>query len=193
MLQFPPIPSWDAIHPMVIHFPIVLLLFTPVLILVGSLCQPARGRTILYVALAIMVAGTVGTYFAVASGEAAAQLAERNPQVEVVLEHHEQLAEATRIGFSVLTVIFAAILVIPQVLKLASTRLASTVLPLAFLLLYGGGALLLTNTAHNGGRLVHEFGITAGVKSSPMPPAEQEANKSVATQATQTGAGSDRD
>ena len=92
-----------------------------------------------------------------------------------------------------LTVIFAAILVIPQVLKMASTRLASTALPLAFLLLYGGGVLLLTNTAHNGGRLVHEFGVTAALKSSPMPPAEQEANKSVATQATQTGAGSDRD
>ena len=147
MLQFPPIPSWDAIHPMVIHFPIVLLLFTPVLILVGSLCRPERGSTILYVALGVMILGTTGTYFAVASGEAAAQLAERNPQVEAVLEHHEQLAEATRIGFSVLTVMFAAILVIPQVLKMASTRLASTALPLAFLLLYGGGVLLLTNTA----------------------------------------------
>jgi len=193
MLQLTPIPAWDSIHPMIIHFPIVLLLLTPFLILVGALGRPERSHTILYVALAVMIAGTVGTYFAVASGEAAAQLAERNPQVEAVLEHHEQLAEATRIGFSVLTVIFAAILVIPQVLKMASTRLASTVLPLAFLLLYGGGVLLLTNTAHNGGRLVHEFGVTAAVKSSPMPPAEQEANKSTATQATQTGAGSDRD
>jgi uncharacterized membrane protein len=193
MLQFPPIPSWDAIHPMIIHFPIVLLLLAPLLILVGALRRPERSRTILYVALAVMIAGTIGTYFAVASGEAAAQLAERSAQVETVLEHHEQLAEATRIGFSVLTVIFAAILVIPQLLKMASTRLASTMLPLAFLLLYGGGVLLLTNTAHNGGRLVHEFGVAAAVKSSPMPPLEQEARKSGAAQAAKAGTGSDRD
>jgi uncharacterized membrane protein len=193
MLQFPPIPSWDAIHPMIIHFPIVLLLLAPFLILAGALRQPEQGRTILYVALAVMIAGTIGTYFAVASGEAAAQLAERNSQVDAVLEHHEQMAEATRIGFSVLIVIFAAILIIPQVLKMTSTRIASTVLPLAFLVLYGGGVLLLANTAHNGGRLVHEFGVTAAVKSSPMPSAAQDANKSSAPQPGQTGGGGDRD
>ena len=193
MLQFPPIPSWDAIHPLIIHFPIVLLLLAPFLILVGALRPPERGRAILYVALAVMIVGTIGTYFAVASGEAAARLAERNPQVEGVLEHHEQLAEATRVAFSVLTVVFAAILVIPQVLKMTSTRIASTVLPLTFLVLYGGGVLLLTNTAHNGGRLVHEFGITAAVKSSPVPSAGQEASKSGATQARQSKGGGDSD
>ena len=26
MLQFPAIPSWDALHPLIIHFPIALLL-----------------------------------------------------------------------------------------------------------------------------------------------------------------------
>jgi uncharacterized membrane protein len=192
MLQFPPIPSWDAIHPMIIHFPIVLLLLAPFLILVGALRRPERSRTILYVALAVMIAGTVGTYFAVASGEAAAQLAERNPQVEAVLERHEQLAEATRIGFSVLTVIFAAILVIPQVLKMTSTRIACTILPLAFLVVYGGGVLLLANTAHNGARLVHEFGVTAAVRSSPTPSAAQEANKGGA-QPGQSEARGDRD
>ena len=180
MLHFPPLPSWDAIHPMIIHFPIVLLLLAPFLILVGALRSPAQGRTILYVALAVMIVGTIGTFFAVASGEAAGRIAERTPQIDAVLERHEELAEATRMAFSVLTVVFAAILLIPVILKKTSNRLVSTVLPLAFLVLYGGGILLLTNTAHNGGRLVHEFGVRAAVKPSPVPAGEQEAKTGAA-------------
>lgn len=34
-------------------------------------------------------------------------------------------------------------------------------LNLAFLLFYSSGAVLLMNTAHQGGRLVHEFGVRA--------------------------------
>jgi len=177
MSQFPPIPSWDALHPLVIHFPIALLLVVPFLIVTGALRPPERGQTILYVALALMIAGTLGTFLAVATGEAAGRIAERTPQIDVVLEHHEQLAEATRIAFSVLTVLFAAILLIPVILKKTSNRLVSTALSLAFLVLYGGGILLLTNTAHNGGRLVHEFGVRAAVKHSPLPAGEQQANK----------------
>ena len=177
MIQFPPIPSWDALHPLVIHFPIALLLVVPFLIVAGALRPPERGQTILYVALALMIVGTLGTFLAIATGEAAGRIAERTPQIDVVLEHHEQLAEATRIAFSVLTVLFAAILLIPVILKKTLNGIVSTVLPLAFLVLYGGGILLLTNTAHNGGRLVHEFGVRAAVKHSPLPAAEQQANK----------------
>ncbi|HLI63213.1 MAG TPA: DUF2231 domain-containing protein [Terriglobales bacterium] len=193
MLPLPPMPSWDAIHPLIIHFPIVLLLLAPFLVLVGALRPPEQGRTILYVALAVMIAGTVGTHLAVASGEAAAQLAERTPQVDAVLEHHEHLAEATRIGFSVLTVIFAAILFIPRTLRKTANRLVSTVLPLAFLILYGGGTLLLVNTAHNGARLVHEFGVTAALKSSPVPAAEQERNPQNNVPGSQKDTAADRD
>lgn len=183
MIHFPPIPSWDALHPLVIHFPIALLLVVPFLILVGALRPPEKGRTILYVALALMIAGTLGTFLAVASGEAAGRIAERTPQIDAVLERHEELAEATRIALSVLTVVFAAILLIPVILKKTSNRLVSTVLPLAFLVLYGGGILLLTNTAHNGGRLVHEFGVRAAVKPSPVPAGRQEANRAGAADA----------
>ena len=178
MIQFPPIPSWDALHPLIIHFPIALLLVVPFLIVVGALRPPEQGRTILYVALALMIAGTLGTFLAVASGEAAGRIAERTPQIDAVLERHEELAEATRITFSVLTVVFAAILLIPRMLGKVSGRLISTTVPLVFLLFYAAGVLLLTNTAHNGGRLVHEFGVKAAVKSSPLPVAETEVSRS---------------
>ena len=32
MLQLPPMPTWDAMHPLLIHFPIVLLLISPLFI-----------------------------------------------------------------------------------------------------------------------------------------------------------------
>ncbi len=192
MIHFPPIPSWDALHPLVIHFPIALLLVVPFLIVVGALVPTERGRAILYVALTLMIAGTLGTFLAVATGEAAGRIAERTPQIDLVLEHHEQLAEATRIAFSVLTVVFAAILLIPVILKKTANRVVSTVLPLAFLVLYVGGIMLLTNTAHNGGRLVHEFGVRAAVKASPVPEGEQEANKTGSAAGESQGSG-DRD
>ena len=53
-------------------------------------------------------------------------------------------------------------------LKREDTRLTTTILPLAFLVLYSAGALLLVNTAHNGGRLVHEFGVRAMVAPTPV-------------------------
>ena len=163
MFQFPPIPSWDAWHPIVIHFPIALLLIAPLFILLGALLQPTRGRPYLMAAMALLLFGTAGTFVAVETGEAAAQIAERTPGVEQVIETHESLAERTRAVFSVLSVIFLALLGGPQILKRIDSRLTTTILPLAFLILYCAGILLLLNTAHNGGRLVHEYGVKAMV------------------------------
>ena len=169
MIQMPIIPPWEGIHPLIVHFPIALLLVTPLVIIVGALLKPESGRIVLYVALALMLLGTAGTFLAAATGEAAGKLAERTPQVDAILERHEELADATRAVFSGLTIIFAAIVLVPKIFKKLSVRLVTTVLPLVFLLFYGTGVLLLTNTAHNGGRLVHEFGVRAMVAPSSVP------------------------
>jgi uncharacterized membrane protein len=167
MLQFPAIPSWDALHPLIIHFPIALLLIAPIFIVVGAVLTPAKGRAYLIAAMVLLLVGTVAIFVAVQTGEAAGKLAERTPGMELVLETHESLAERTQAVFSVLSVIFLALLAVPWLLKRADTRLTTTILPLAFLVLYSAGALLLVNTAHNGGRLVHEFGVRAMVTSAP--------------------------
>ena len=168
MLQFPPIPSWDALHPLIIHFPIALLLIAPTFVVIGSVLQPPKGRAYLIAALVLLIVGTAAIFVAVETGEAAGELAERTPGVEQVLQNHQALAERTRIVFSVLSVIFIALLAAPRLLKKADTRMTTTILPLAFLVLYGAGVLLLVNTAHNGGRLVHEFGVRAMVASPPV-------------------------
>jgi uncharacterized membrane protein len=162
----PPIPSWTELHPVVIHFPIALLLAAPLFIIVGILANPQKGRPFLIAALVLMLLGTAGAFLAKATGEAAGQVAERTPTVNAVLERHQDLAEMTRIAFTVLTMLFAAILFLPRLLKREASGLTARILPLAFLLFYSAGAVILVNTAHNGGKLVHELGVHAGITQS---------------------------
>jgi len=169
MQALPPIPNWSELHPLVIHFPIALLLVAPLFIIAGILMNPQKGRPFLIAAFSLMLLGTAGTFLAIATGEAAGQVAERTAAMSAVLERHEDLAETTRIIFSVLTVIFATILFLPRLLKRETTTAVARILPLAFLLFYGAGTVVLVNTAHNGGRLVHELGIHAGLAQANGP------------------------
>lgn len=166
--MFPPLPSWDGLHPLVIHFPIALLMVAPLLMLAGLI----KGRASLglsLAALSLMMMGAIGAWVAVSTGEAAGELAERLPGVPAVLERHEELAELTRTLFTVLTGIFAVIVLLPLVLKRNVPFAANLALNGAFLLLYAGSMVVLINTAHQGGRLVHEFGVRAMVAPSPLP------------------------
>ena|SRR5579864_7592466 len=164
MLTLPPIPSWEAIHPLIVHFPIALLLIAPLFIVIGLVRKPERSFPFLLVALILMALGTLSTFVAASSGEAAAELAGNALQVKAVLEQHEDLAETTEIAFSALTLVFAAILFVPKLLKREPARAISTILPLVFLVFYATGAISLANTAHQGGRLVHELGVRAQIQ-----------------------------
>ena len=159
MLELPRLPSWDGLHPLIVHFPIALLLVAPLFVVLGMTLR--RNRPFLWAALLLMAIGTAATFIAVSTGEAAGRLADRTPEIKAVLEHHEELAETTRVVFTVLTVIFAAIVIVPTAVLRLHTRTVTVVLSLAFLVCYGAGVLLLVNTAHNGGRLVHELGVQA--------------------------------
>lgn len=180
--MLPPIPAWDGLHPLVIHFPIALLIIAPMLILIGIFSKN-KGRTFLISAFILMLIGTIGAFVAVSTGEAAGELAERLPGVDAVLEEHEELAETTRTVFTALTAIFGVLVFAPMLFgrknkTVMMTRAGDTYIPesvepaglshkimiplgLAFLLFYSAGILLLLNTAHQGGRLVHEFGVRA--------------------------------
>ena len=171
MFQLPPVPSWSGLHPLIIHFPIALLLIAPLFVLIGAVLPPRRSRGLFFAALILMALGTLSVFVAAQSGEAAGRLAERTPEINAILENHEHLAERTEIAFSTATLVFGALLLVPLLARHAPSRVTATILPLAFLLLYLPAAALLMNTAHNGGRLVHEFGVRAIVAPSPLPPA----------------------
>lgn len=167
MIEFPPLPSWDALHPLVVHFPIALLLMAPLFVLIGMFVRAERRPAFLVAALILMACGTVATFVAVASGEAAGRLAERNAAVDTVLERHEELGETSRAVFAALTLAFAAVLFGPRVLRRELGSKATLAVLSAFLVAYAAGAVLLANTAHNGGRLVHELGVTATMAAAP--------------------------
>jgi len=161
MQAVPPIPNWTELHPLVIHFPIALLLIAPLFVIAGIVMNPSKGRPFLVAALSLMVLGTVGSVVAVLTGEAAAEVAHRTAAMSAALERHQELAETTRDIFGLLSAIFASILFVPRFLRRETTTAAARLLPLAFLLFYAAGTVVLVNTAHNGGRLVHEFGVHA--------------------------------
>ena len=183
----PPVPSWSELHPLVIHFPIALLLVAPLFIAGGILMNPQKGRPFLFAAFSLMVLGTVGTVFAVATGEAAGEVAHRSLAASVVLERHQELAETTRDIFALLTVIFAALLFVPRYFKREMTLAAARILPIAFLVFYVAGTVVLINTAHHGGRLVHEFGV-----HSVLQPTNEAVNGVIPENATTRDSGSEK-
>jgi len=160
-MQFPSIPSWDAMHPLIIHFPIVLLLLAPIPILLAAILRPPRNRAAMVVALAAMLLGTTSLFLAASSGEKAAELAERGGSVDAVLSAHEELASRTEIVFSALSLLFVAIFLWPKLRRSPETCTTSTIAPILFLGFYALGIAYLVSTAHAGGRLVHEFGVHA--------------------------------
>ena len=161
MLQFPPTPSWDAMHPLLIHFPIVLLLLTPLLVAISAALSPPRSRPYLLMALIILLLGTGSLFLAASSGEEAAELADRADGVNAVLSAHEALASTTKSIFSVCSLGLLGLFAWPRLSRRPPTRVSTTAAPFVFLAVYSVGILYLVNTAHAGGRLVHEFGVHA--------------------------------
>ena len=105
-------------------------------------------------------------------------------RVAGVLKIHEELAEESELVLGGLTVNLFWIFQLPKLLRREENRLFSTFLPSAFLGLYTFGTILfLINTAHAGGRLVHEFGVHAHLpESHDDSPATPEAQAETNTQ-----------
>ncbi len=157
----PPLPPWEGMHPIITHFPIALLSVAPLFVLLGLL--PRIGGGFKWAALLLLVLGTTGAYVAAEAGEAAKELVVQTPQIREVMERHEDLAEAVEVVFTIIAAVYAVILIGPVLVqKLVRKNLPRAVplvgqlVVLAALLASG---LVLANTGHLGGRLVHELGV----------------------------------
>jgi len=156
MIAFLTLPS--PLHPVVVHFPIVLLLLGSV----GAVAAAFTRRWQLPLVTAILLGlGAVGSVVAAQTGEREGEIVNENPAIEAVLEQHAEWAERTQTASIVVALIAVAALV--------TTRwpVAARGLGIAA----GVGALLVAwcviQTGHYGGQLVYRHGAGVNLVSAP--------------------------
>lgn len=161
MLEFIKLPGWEGMHPMVVHFPIGLLVILPLLLLL-SLVIKEQNKCFTNASLIILIIGTVGTMLSVATGLATMEVAKITEEAKEIINKHESLAAISRnlyMSFSV----FYAIFVYYTNKNIMKPSLKAT-LQIIFIVYSILGIWFLVNTGHYGARLVHEFGIHAPIK-----------------------------
>lgn len=170
----PPAPPWEGIHPLVVHFPIALLLTAPLFVLLGLLPRVGRGFSL--AALVLLVLGTLACYGAVATGEAAGGLVVRTPEIDTVIEAHEELAEASRTTFTLITLAYGLVVIGGPYLPKKTPKLVPIAAQLVCLVAMLAGGMMLANTGHLGGRLVHDLGVHAWFSGPSTYNAEAESD-----------------
>lgn len=147
------------IHPMVVHFPIALLIVGFLVELAGRLLRrPWLGHA----ALLLLILGALGAVAAARTGEAAEETVLETPAIEEVLEEHEEGGKQTMWLFLGLAALRSV---------LAWLKRDTAVVGWIFLVLWAGGLVLLYETAHHGGELVYKHG--AGVAATaPVAPGD---------------------
>ncbi len=164
--MLPPWPGWDGLHPLVIHFPIALLMVAPLFVAL-ALAWRRHSAAFSQAALVLLALGTISTYVAISTGQAAGELAEHTDAINAVILQHEELAETTSTTFSVITVLYALFTLLPALVERVRKPAYALVGNLVFLVVIGAATLLVVNTAHQGGRLVHQLGVRAIMTTPP--------------------------
>ena len=172
MPTLPPLPpSWDGFHPLVVHFPLGLLLVAPLFVLIGAV---TGARSFMVAALIMLTLGSIAAFVATNTGEAAydayepdeaSELIDPDYEYSDVMDKHGESAETARNVFSAITAVYAVWVMLaylkPSTMKLLPRMLGG----LVFVVAIAWAALLLAEAAHYGGELVHEYGVRATISS----------------------------
>ncbi len=146
----------DPLHPAIVHFPIVLIVLGA---LAACVAVFVRKGNLPWFAAILLVMGAAGAWVAKETGESDGGLLETvPPQMETLVEAHEEWAEKTLIASTItaiLSVGSAALLRFPR-----WARSLAVVTALAALV----AAWTVYETGHRGGALVFKNG--AGVQAS---------------------------
>ena len=171
----PPLPPPEGWHPLIVHFPIALLMIAPVLVIVGLFgkrCIMAWWGAAALMLIIGSVCAWIATYtggLSVKADLVAAAMA-MNPDaskaIQETLHKHAEYAEATRNIFTMVSLVFGAFVGFIMVTKRELSRAATASIAVAFLVLWGFGAYKLTQTGHLGATLVHTYQVTVPVEPS---------------------------
>lgn len=151
-------PAWSHLHPLIVHFPIALLLVAPLLVLLGLL-WPAQRTGIHAAALVLLLLGTSMAVLAISTGMAAAGAAGRNPELLLALDSHELLAKQTALLYLGLSLAFVVLHLLSRHRREGTRPRWLIVVHLLWLAGSLGASFLLARTGHLGGRMVHELGF----------------------------------
>ncbi len=171
MFSPPPVPPFDGLHPIVVHFPIAIFLLVPLLVLASIPLSRRWARPIHASTLALMVIGSGFALLATASGEESAEIVEAlYPSAEDAIEEHEEMGELARTLLIVATAVYALVCVVPMLVRRsARAGLIERVAQGSFVVLLIPVLLVLANAAHAGGVLVHGYGVRApGFSPTPQ-------------------------
>jgi len=157
MTQLPPIPEWSSLHPLIVHFPIVLFLLLPLLMIAAAMSRKTTNHSLLVAAFVLMLLATGFLYLTYLSGNAMATSSQDGSTVGAVIKHHCSLAGYTVSAFTLATTLFAVALLVRRVLKLEDMRDLTPWIPISFLVFYALGVFWLVLTAHQGATLAHEL------------------------------------
>jgi uncharacterized membrane protein len=162
MNWFPAVPGWDGIHPAMVMFPVALLLVAPLLVLASFFARGAW-RAWAAAALVTMALGTLAAWLAVGSGHAAGQLVDKTKELEGAILRHESLGMTVRNLFTLLTVLWAVLVLLPTWLRRPIPQGLRIGVHVLFLAGYVASVGALARAADAGGRLVHQRGVHAMV------------------------------
>jgi uncharacterized membrane protein len=167
--SLPPLPAWNAAHPIVVHLPIGVLTVGPVFVVWAMLGVKTR-RAAGLAALIVLVVGCLGLVLATASGDAAEHIAvvTTGPAGDL-LDAHEEAGELARNAFLGLGGFYAVVMGLVALFPARFTRPLWIGAHALVLAAYAVALLLLIDAGHMGGRLVHEHGIRAPMVDAPPP------------------------
>lgn len=168
MFSIPALPPFEGFHPFIVHFTVGILLTAWVPMVLG-LVDRKRRMAWFRAGLMMIVMGTLSTFAAVFTGEAAEGVVDHSSElIERAIHEHEELAELSRLLFVGVTAIYFTGMV--MYCKVAGPKKKKVGLLGAVLvgISYSLGALALSNAGHQGGLLVHEHGLHAPVANTDM-------------------------
>lgn len=151
--------SFESLHPLLVHFPIALLVVVALFDLVALAFPRAElARTSLYLSAAAAI-GAVAAYF---SGEAAEEPVEHLAGIAHVLERHEDLGKLLVMA-ALGALVLRAVVYARRWHEPVAGRSLVAVLGLAL-------AVLVGLTGHAGGQLVYDYGagVAPVMQESPM-------------------------